>query len=434
MKQKQRYFFFYLFFILSLTSCNDLTSKNEITKHKNATSVNSYIQDYNQRKNLALDAFLNSLSLEEKISQLFISNIDGSIEFYPNEYFEKDKNKAVIPGAYLFFAFNLASTPEQIINFTDSVYEYTQKNNLIPPFLSIDHEGGTVNRLKNINAPLISSEDMAKKYSLVDSINYYKLQAIQLKNLGFDLNLAPVVEICTKENTGFLNGRSFGDEKQVTEYSIGCVNAYQNNGVATVIKHFPGNTNTDPHRGLPVIDKSKEEIMKDLIPFIKVMDIFPDGILMSHAIVPSVDSLPSCLSYTWVTKILREELGYKGIIFSDDIYMAALLKNGYPPQKAVIMAIDAGIDCIMISGKFINEPINIISEKYSSDKDFATKVENACKRMIEYKIKNGLLEYKLQNDSSIKILQNNSFNKEKQKQDFINAKNENLKLIGKNER
>ena len=122
------------------------------------------------------------------------------------------------------------------------------------------------------------------------------------------MNLAPVAELCTKDNVDFLSGRSYGDEEQVVEYGSACVNAYEQNNIATVVKHFPGNTNTDPHSGLPVINLSEAEIRNDLKPFIEVLKTTPTAVLMSHAIVDSVDKgTPSCLSKTWVTDILRKE-------------------------------------------------------------------------------------------------------------------------------
>lgn len=437
--KKSVLFIIIITFLSALVSCNNkdkLTDKRETVSHNGAKQVYEYLNQFTQKRQDAVCEYLNKMTLEEKICQLFIENIDGSINYKPIEKItSENKDIEIIPGGYLFFAFNLAPSSEKIIEFTNSIYEYTSKNKLVPPFLAIDHEGGPVNRLKQINAPLISCDDMAKKYSPEESKKYYELQALQMKNLGFTMNLAPVVEICTEANKDFLSGRSFGSENDVTVYSTNCVEAYENNGISTVIKHFPGNTNTDPHLGLPVINMSKEEIMNTLKPFIQVLNINPDGILMSHAIVPSVDNLPSCLSGKWVTQILRNELNYQGIIFSDDIFMAALLKNGYPPEKAVVMAIEAGIDCIMISGKFISEPVSILSKKYTEDKNFAEKIDTAVNRMIKYKLQSGLLQYSLNDDGTYTVITaGNKKTKEQMQNDFIASKNENLNFIKKNEK
>ena len=171
-----------------------------------------------------------------------------------------------------------------------------------------------------------------------------------MRELGFDMNLAPVVEICTPANAEFLEGRSFGNLEQVITYGRACINAYENNRIATVLKHFPGNSNTDPHTGLPEITLSKEALLEIIVPFREFAKMEPSAILMSHARTTAIDEgVPACLSKVWVTDILRKEYGYEGLIFSDDIFMGALADNGYPPEEAAIRAVEAGIDCIMIS-------------------------------------------------------------------------------------
>ncbi len=427
----------FIFFLLVFCFFNSCTKKiavdeiadiKELQIRKNAKNVYLYIQQDNINYTQAYENFIDSMTLEEKISQLFIENVNGQTHFSPNEYF--DDGKPVIPGGYLFFGFNLASDSKGIIKFTQSINKYCVEKGITAPFLAIDHEGGSVNRLRNINAPLESCESIAQKYTADKAYDIYEKQALQLKYLGFHMNLAPVAELCTKDNVDFLSGRSYGDEEQVVEYGSACVNAYEQNNIATVVKHFPGNTNTDPHSGLPVINLSEAEIRNDLKPFIEVLKTNPTAVLMSHAIVDSVDKgTPSCLSKTWVTDILRKEYGYKGVIFSDDIFMAALAKNGYDTKKSVIMAIEAGINCIMISGKNIKYPVSVLKEKAQEDTDFYNKIEYSFKKIIEYKIKSGLLEFVPQKDGSY-ILKSTSINisDADQNKKFDEARLENIKL------
>ena len=114
---------------------------------------------------------------------------------------------------------------------------------------------------------------------------------------------------------------------------------------------------------------------------------------MSHARVKGYDEKnPACLSEYWVTKVLRQDFGYNGIIFSDDIFMGALADNGYPPEVAVIAAIQAGIDCIMISEKRIESCVKILLQKAEQDKTFEERLNESVFRMLEYKIKHGYLK------------------------------------------
>lgn len=208
------------------------------------------------------------------------------------------------------------------------------------------------------------------------------------------MNIAPVIEISTNFNNEFLSDRSFGNYNQVVNYGRACINAYETNKIATVVKHFPGNTNTDPHVGLPVIELSKDELEDFILSFKTLLEYNPTSILMSHAISSAIDNgVPACLSKVWITDILRNEYNYKGIIFSDDIFMAALAKNGYPPEKAAVMAIEAGVDCIMISEKRIAKSAKIIYEKAWEDQSFKNRIDESVQRILEYKIKTGLFDY-----------------------------------------
>jgi beta-N-acetylhexosaminidase len=207
------------------------------------------------------------------------------------------------------------------------------------------------------------------------------------------MNLAPVVEVCTEDNAEFLDGRSFGDVEKVIRYGTACINAYENNGIATVLKHFPGNTNTDPHTGLPEIKLSKSELENSIISFKELVKLEPAAVLMSHARTSAIDDgVPACLSKVWVTDILRNEYGYDGLIFSDDIFMGALADNGYPPEVAACSAVEAGVDCIMISEKRFAKAGKVLYNKAKQDSDFAAKIDAAVTRIIKYKLNAGLID------------------------------------------
>ena len=114
---------------------------------------------------------------------------------------------------------------------------------------------------------------------------------------------------------------------------------------------------------------------------------------MSHARTSAIDKgVPACLSKVWVTDILRNEYGYEGLIFSDDIFMGALADNGYPPELAAIRAVEAGIDCIMISEKRFAKAGKVLYQKAKEDKAFEEKINTAVKRILKYKILAGLVD------------------------------------------
>ena len=383
--------------LILFISCTDAESEKEIRLHQDATDFNNnYVKPLILEKEKQIDDFINNLSLEQKISQLFIENLEGNTSFRSYETIgdinNTNENTPLIAGGYLFFGYNIAENKEDMISFNNSIKEYSNKYNQIPPFLAVDQEGGWVSRLKKLSPTLPSNEDVANNNSIGEAYNIYKEQALSMKELGFHMNLAPVIEVMTDNNKDFLDGRSFGDGKKVLNYGRACVNSYENNCIATVVKHFPGNTNTDPHVGLPIITSSKEELKESLIPFVEVLDYNPAAILMSHAITDAVDpGVPACLSHVWVTDILRNQIGYQGIIFSDDIFMGALANNGYGPEKAAVMAIEAGIDCIMISEKRFSKAAKILYEKANEDELFMARINESVKRIITYKVNSGII-------------------------------------------
>lgn len=403
-----RKFFIVLLCSVFFISCTDKQTKKEISVHQSAALVNGYVQNQVKKQNLAVKKFVQKLTPQQKLSQIFIENLEGCTTFRSYETMgainNSDDKTPLVAGGYLFFSYNIAPTREQQKAFMQSITDYCHQYDLIPPFLAVDQEGGWVNRLRKLNSPLPSQEVVAMENNITDAMAIYSTQSVEMKDLGFHMNLAPVMEICTDDNKSFLDGRSFGDAEKTLTYGRACINGYQNNGTGTVIKHFPGNTNTDPHTGLPEIMLSKDDLMSSISPFADVISLEPAGILMSHARTAAIDSeVPACLSKVWVTDILRNSFGYTGIIFSDDIFMGALADNGYPPEKAVVMAVEAGIDCIMISEKRFAKAAAMLYQKMENDTEFTQKIDRAVERIIRYKIKNGLLQLHTDNAGGYEV-------------------------------
>lgn len=363
-----------------------------------ASKMYGTVKEYQNSQEALVADVVYKMSLEERVCQLFIENLEGDKAFYPVEKMSlfdgMSGSKGMLPGGYIFFSYNLANTPEEIMAFTDSIRNYCVKNNQVTPFLAIDQEGGFVNRLKVVTGPLPSCERISSKLDVGQTYRYYKTMGRQMKALGFDMNIAPVIEVCTSENEKFLNGRSFGESWKVRAYGTSCVNAYENSGISTVIKHFPGNTNTDPHTGLPEIKLSQEKMEELLNPFYQVLRCEPQAVLMSHARTACLDEgVPACFSEKWIS-LLEKKGDFKGIVFSDDIFMGALANNGYPPEVAAVKAVEAGVDCIMISEKRFIGPAQVLVKKAREDAEFAERINKACHKIISYKIKKGILMVK----------------------------------------
>lgn len=388
-----------LFFLIPLfyISCTDKQTKKEIINHQTQSNFNSYIIENQKIHQAKLTDYIKNMPLENKVAQLFIENLEGNTKFRTYENMkaitdkDDDEERPLVAGGYLFFSYNIADSVQAQKDFNNSINDFCRQNKIIPPYLAVDQEGGWVSRLKKLNTKLPSNQDVAKNNSIAQSYEIYREQALQMQSMGFHMNLAPVIEVCTPDNEDFLDGRSFGSFEQVLNYGRACVNAYENNQIATVVKHFPGNTNTDPHTGLPEIKLSEADLKESVRSFEEILKYNPSAILMSHARTSAIDpGVPACLSKVWVTDILRNTYKYQGIIFSDDIFMGALADNGYPPEKAALMAIDAGVDCIMISEKRFGKAARVIYKKAQEDSEFAKKIDQALLRILEYKEKAGL--------------------------------------------
>lgn len=369
----------------------------------------------------AIDRYLDSMDDVRKISQMFLVNIEGnktyrSVEFLPD-------GTPVVPGGVLLFSYNVAETPKGIMEFTSSIEKYCIENEIPNAYVAIDQEGGNVNRLREITSRLPSNQKVAENFHAEQSTALYSFQAKQMKSLGITMNLAPVIEPVIDSNREFLGNRSFGPAPVSIVYSMKCIAAYEKNGIASVVKHFPGNTNTDPHTGLPVIDLNDGDFeMYCLVPFAFAITQSPSAVLMSHTIVKGQDEKsPACLSFHWINDVLKGELGYEGLVISDDIFMGALADFGYPPEVAVVQAVKAGTDILMLSEKKFLYAVQMLIEKKSQDKVIEEKINQAVKRIIEFKLKKGVLSVdsggNIENRS---VLSNKSI--EERLEDFYSAK------------
>ncbi len=337
--------------------------------------------------------YMQKMSLDEKIAQLFLLNLEGNTFFSE----KTEYNDGISPGGYLLFSYNVADSTDKIKTFTKSINDFYVSKKQIPPFLAIDHEGGYVNRLRKIYGNFPSQEDISELYSPNEAFDKYFEQGKILKELGIHINLAPIVEEKTSDNQDFLDNRSFGNMENVISYGNSCVASYTKSGIIPVLKHFPGNTNDDPHLGLPKLQVNNQEFEKMILPFKKILNSNSYGyscaVLLSHAMLPQVfGEIPACFSKEMVTDILKTKLNFSGLIISDDIYMGALSKNGYSPENAAELSILSGVDLIMLSPKRFVNLIPHLKRLYLSNSEFAKRIEESCAKVLSAKLQYNLVK------------------------------------------
>lgn len=398
---------FLLLIVFSLLSCSKKLSPEEIEAQR-LLELARREEAIQNAKNAAISEYVSSLSDEVKISQLFLVNIEGNQKYSAVEktgalYGKSGEGNPLVPGGVLLFSYNVSKDPLETYEYIKSIHDFYVENQNLPPYVAVDQEGGDVNRLRGLTGVLWSQKKVAESFSLEGASALYSAQARQMKNLGFHMNLAPVVEVLTEKNQDFLDTRSFGNLESVLSYGETALKSYEENGIAVVLKHFPGNSNADPHLGLPKIEYSTGERDSYFKPF-EVLLPKSTAMLMSHAIVLPEESpaqgenflenlkRPACFSSYWIQEVAKKQFGFTGLVFSDDIFMGALAKNGYPPEKAALEAIKAGVDVIMLSEKRFGSVAGILLSKAKEDPDFAKEINRAAENVIRYKIKAGILE------------------------------------------
>lgn len=339
--------------------------------------------------------------------------------------------KDVKIGGVTLFDYDLPSDsfPRNIIN-----YEQTQKliNNIqgfsdIPLFVSIDAEGGSVNRLKTKYGflPISSAKKMGKDRTLQTVFRESTDLAIQLKGLGINMNFAPVIDLNININNPVIGalGRSFSsDPNEVINQARVFIENHQKNNIITVEKHFPGHGSSLEDSHLKLVDITNTYKEGELIPYKKLNDEgLLKAVMISHLINKNIDKdYPVTLSEIFLQDILRKQIGFKGLIISDDIQMSAISKN-YSLEDSVIMAINAGVNVISI--------LNNSPDKY--DEDIIYKVRDIIfnavkdKKIDEEKIKESYDKI-IKIKKEFKIIQD----KKNVKELISEIKSKNFELLG----
>ncbi len=287
----------------------------------------------------AEEKILKYMTPEEKVGQLFLFGINGTTLTPQTEEF-LTRNHI---GGVLLYGKNIVSE-EQVKHLTAQI----QTTNRIPLFISIDQEGGVVSRLKwNSTLTMAQSEMQTTE----EAYTIAKERGVMLKEIGINMNLAPVVEYITDTNS-FMYTRAFrGTQEEITQKGISAVNGYRESDVIAVLKHYPGHSNASPdsHFALPIVDISPDkwsEYISQFSEIIKQTDV--DGIMVGHIQYPQIDTQPSSISTTIISTKLIQELGYQGLVITDDMEMGALEEMGTPIELAK-QALLAGNDLLIYS-------------------------------------------------------------------------------------
>ena len=302
---------------------------------------------------------VSGMSLEDKVAQMFVITPEA-LTGYASVTAAGDTTKAAYEsrpvGGLIYMADNLLST-EQTTEMLTNMQNIAMERTGLPVFLSVDEEGGTVARVaKNDAFGVTDVGNMSDIGATGDAQNAYNAGVTigtYLKQLGFNVDYAPVADVLTNPDNTVIGTRSFGsDASVVADMVTKELEGLSSQGVFGVVKHFPGHggVSGDSHDGAVTLDKSLEELMQtEFVPFQKAVENGVSFVMVGHISVPQVvgDNTPATLSQMMVSNVLREQLGYQGIVITDAMNMGAIT-GSYTADQAAVMAVNAGVDMILM--------------------------------------------------------------------------------------
>ncbi|WP_201008037.1 glycoside hydrolase family 3 N-terminal domain-containing protein [Paenibacillus glycanilyticus] len=353
------------------------------------------------------DKLLSYMTVNEQVGQMLMPDIrmwNGKLTTTVH-----DGLKAIIheqaPGGFILFDKNIVSA-EQVATLTDGLQAEERKAGDIPLFLGVDQEGGVIQRIPSgTNLPGQMALGATGDEGLAEQAG--KLTGEELRALGLQLNFAPDLDVNSNPDNPIIGKRSFGsDPDLVSRLGVATMKGLKESGVIAAVKHFPGHGDTmvDSHLGLPVLMHDRDRLNEvELLPFKAAIASGVDMIMTAHIAFPAVDDshviskkdgssvpIPATMSKKVLTGLLREELGFKGVIISDAFTMKGIAEH-FGEEQAVVRAVNAGVDIILMP----QEPADAQRVLVKAVKDGSVPlvhIHESVKRILELKDKYGLFD------------------------------------------
>lgn len=351
-------------------------------------SQNSLFADDVKSQSEWVDSIYSSLSLEEKIGQLFMIDV-----FTNKSESELEKLEKFIKSNHIGGVIFSKGSPYKQAKFTNKI----QKENKIPLLIGMDAEWGLSMRLDSTyafpwNMTLGAIQDTAIVRKVGRQIGKHN------RRLGVHINFAPVADINTNPNNPIIGNRSFGESKEIViSHSVALMKGMHEAGILTSAKHFPGHGDTeqDSHKTLPTINFSEERIREiELEPFRVLIQEGVSSIMVAHLNVPSLENrpnFPSSLSPKIVSKLLKDELNFKGLVITDALNMKGASENN-TPGEVDLRAFKAGSDILLISEN-VPKAMQVIKKAIENGEITEKRLASSVKKILYAKYKVGLNEF-----------------------------------------
>ena len=339
-----------------------------------------------------MNTTLDLSEVNSRVGQLFMVGMPGPQMDEDTRDLIRDYNV----GGVVLFSRNIEE-PIQLTNLCQDLQDTAMEFHGLPLILAIDQEGGRVARLKEPFTQFPGNTAMGQDTEPIErAMEFGRVTAKEMKLVGFNMNFAPVLDVQRGEPEKHLRGRTFGEDvKIVSKLGRAVVRSLQEHGILAVAKHFPGlgRSSVDPHFGLPRIELDMKEMEEvNLPPFQTAINVRVSGIMTSHAIYPVLDpERPATLSPVILTRLLREKMGFEGLIITDDLEMGAIAKH-WGIAEGAAAAFEAGANILLIcedQGRVL-EGIEILRQRLLQGEISSQRLDQSNERIM--KVRTELLD------------------------------------------
>ncbi|MFF3440524.1 glycoside hydrolase family 3 protein [Streptosporangium sp. NPDC002721] len=349
-----------------------------------------------------VEGVLASMSVEEKVGQLFMPVLYGpsadTVSGENQARFGVDTPAKMVaryrPGGVILFpwAGNVKNV-RQIVALTNGLQKASPE---IPLLIGTDQENGKVSRLAPLVTPIPGASVIGATRDVSLARKAAKVTGTELRALGVNLDFAPVADVNLNPRNPVIGPRAYGsDPKKVAPMVAAAVQGFHDAGIGATAKHFPGHgdTNVDSHTGLPVIRHTRSQWNRlDAPPFAAAIDKDVDAIMSAHVVMPELDPSgdPATLSKPILTGLLREKLGFDGVVSTDALDMAGVRKK-YKDGEVAVRAIQAGVDLLLMPPDY-REAHRALLAAVASGKISQARLDQSVRRLLKLKAARGLLD------------------------------------------
>lgn len=338
------------------------------------------------------ELLLASMGIKEKVYQLFTvfpSQVTGVSPVTKAGDLTRQGLANYPVGGFIYDKTNMVSR-EQVTEMLTTVQTYSK----IPLILTCDEEGGRVNRLMStVGTTHVDSMMSYRDQGPEKAAENAKIIAGDMVSCGFNTDLAPVADVWSNPENKVIGDRAYSDDfAQAATLVAAAVEGFHTGGVACTLKHFPGHGDTaaDSHTGAAYVTKTLDELRSgELLSFQAGIDAGADMVMMGHLTVTDIEDVPALFSYRIVTQLLREEMGFDGVIITDSLQMKAVT-DSYDSGQAAVLAVQAGVDMLLCPAD-LGEAANALIDAVETGTISEERLNESVLRILRLKEKMGIL-------------------------------------------